>query len=252
MKRHVFSASLLMALFLASLLRSQVHPTTAEEIESFDQQVASLSPVPNSMDISVDVIGLDIQSGSEEENQLSQVAAAGAGNYYPVQDAQNLVSVFTQVTTGAPPGGGAVGVGGGAPVVSSSKGKNWLLMTAVLLGIGCLALFVSILYVRRRESVSPGKIKASLHVTLPNGESLIFQLKGRNTTVGRAPDNTLVIDDPQVSAHHVELSASREGFMLRDLGSLNGTFVKGGRISESPLFLGDEIEIGSTRLSLVE
>lgn len=44
-------------------------------------------------------------------------------------------------------------------------------------------------------------------------------------TIGRASDNTLVVSDPTVSAHHAEIRPDRPGYSLVDLGSTNGTFV---------------------------
>src|SRR5215211_1050934 len=49
-------------------------------------------------------------------------------------------------------------------------------------------------------------------------------------TIGRAPDNDLSLQHPSISRHHVELSLTREGLILTDLGSFNGTFIDGERI----------------------
>lgn len=44
-------------------------------------------------------------------------------------------------------------------------------------------------------------------------------------TLGRAPDNQVVIGDAKASAHHAELRSDGQGYSLVDLGSTNGTFV---------------------------
>ena len=60
------------------------------------------------------------------------------------------------------------------------------------------------------------------------------------------------INDPLVSGSHAEIIASSGGFVIRDLGSSNGTFVNGGPVSESPIYAGDEIVVGSTKIVLGE
>ncbi|HEU5380256.1 MAG TPA: FHA domain-containing protein [Ktedonobacteraceae bacterium] len=69
--------------------------------------------------------------------------------------------------------------------------------------------------------------------------------------IGRAPDNTLVIQDPQASAHHLEVASdfSGSGYQVTDRGSTNGTFVNEQRLapnSPRPLYPGDVIRIGNT------
>ncbi len=68
-------------------------------------------------------------------------------------------------------------------------------------------------------------------------------------TIGRHPDNSIQILDRIVSKEHAQVFRAPDGrFVLRDLGSLNGTFIKGERITEKVLEDGDEISMGSTRL----
>ena len=47
------------------------------------------------------------------------------------------------------------------------------------------------------------------------------------TTLGRAPLNDIVVDEPGVSRQHAGIRAERDGFWIQDLGSRNGTFVNG-------------------------
>lgn len=61
-------------------------------------------------------------------------------------------------------------------------------------------------------------------------------------TIGRAPQCDLVVDSDQVSSFHCRLAETREGYVVSDLQSTNGTFVNGRRITESvPVKPGDKI-----------
>ena len=63
-------------------------------------------------------------------------------------------------------------------------------------------------------------------------------------TIGRAPDNTIVIDDPSVSSRHAQLELSGETYRLKDLESTNGTRVNGIPITETVLRFEDRIRFG--------
>jgi predicted component of type VI protein secretion system len=72
------------------------------------------------------------------------------------------------------------------------------------------------------------------------------------TVLGRAPDTALSLDgDDFASAHHARVEAQPDGIWVEDLGSTNGTFVNGARVSERRLLQpGDVIRIGQTELRL--
>lgn len=75
-----------------------------------------------------------------------------------------------------------------------------------------------------------------------------FLLDSDLTTAGRHPDSDIFLDDITVSRHHAEFRRTDAGFTLRDLGSLNGTYVNRSRIDEAALVGGDEVQIGKYRL----
>ncbi len=84
-----------------------------------------------------------------------------------------------------------------------------------------------------------------------NGASIGYYQLDESLTVGRNPDNHLVIDDSTVSGQHAVIEVTPEGGLIRDLGSTNGVFVNGKRVTESLLKEGDGILIGTHDLELV-
>lgn len=216
------------------------------EIERFDQEVAKLQPKPRPIDIAIDVIGLDIQPGSAAEDQLTQVAAAAAGRYHPVADEKDLAAVFTQVTTGQASGGSA----GGGMVVPSSGIPVWVWGILGFLLVGIIVMAVALATMRQRQPASSvsGAIRASLDVRCHDGQQMTFEIDTVQTSIGRAPTNSLVIPDSDISAHHAEIVVSGSDFIIRDLNSTNGTLVNGRKINEELLYIGDEISLGKTKL----
>jgi adenylate cyclase len=71
-----------------------------------------------------------------------------------------------------------------------------------------------------------------------------------HNSIGRHPSNTIQVLDRIVSKEHCHIDVVSGRYVLRDLGSLNGTYVNGERVSEKPLFTGDEITMGSTRITV--
>ena len=69
-------------------------------------------------------------------------------------------------------------------------------------------------------------------------------------TIGRSQDNDHVVIDPSVSRHHCQIVLTDDGkYMILDMGSVNGTFVNGCRItSEIPVAPSDKVRIGKVEL----
>ncbi len=89
-------------------------------------------------------------------------------------------------------------------------------------------------------------------IVISSSERTEFELAAFNS-IGRHPDNTIQILDRIISKEHAQIQRLSDGaFLLRDLQSLNGTFMRGDRISELRLNDGDEITMGSTRLLYVD
>jgi len=72
-------------------------------------------------------------------------------------------------------------------------------------------------------------------------------------TIGRNPDNDIVIKDPYVSGNHARFYVKNDKLFVEDLNSTNGTFVNGKRISKvEKLQEGDIIEIGRVSFKVLE
>lgn len=88
---------------------------------------------------------------------------------------------------------------------------------------------------------------AMLIVRRGPSEGTSFQLEADVTTIGRGDYADVVLDDVTVSRNHAEIRRVPEGWQLRDVGSLNGTYVNRERIEETILAGGDEVQIGKYR-----
>jgi len=94
---------------------------------------------------------------------------------------------------------------------------------------------------------------------LPSGSAMLVVQRGPNAgsrflldadlvTAGRHPDSDVFLDDVTVSRRHAEFRRSGESFVVRDVGSLNGTYVNRDRVDEVTLGNGDEAQVGKYRL----
>jgi pSer/pThr/pTyr-binding forkhead associated (FHA) protein len=86
---------------------------------------------------------------------------------------------------------------------------------------------------------------ARLVVNREEADLVTHELTRNIVTIGSAPLNHLVIDDPAVSAQHAILARVADSYRLKDLHSTNGTQVNGISITDAELKDGDEIQFGS-------
>ena len=85
---------------------------------------------------------------------------------------------------------------------------------------------------------------AQLEIELPGGRAV--PLAEKPVAVGRGPSNEVALDDDTVSWHHAQLWVEAGSPWVRDLGSRNGTFVNGERITGAvKVAVGDEVRIGA-------
>ncbi len=75
-----------------------------------------------------------------------------------------------------------------------------------------------------------------------------FPLESDVVQAGRHPESDIFLDDITVSRRHVEFVTRDKVTVVRDVGSLNGTYVNGERIDEAHLSSGDEVQIGKFKL----
>ena len=94
---------------------------------------------------------------------------------------------------------------------------------------------------------------------LPAGSALLIVQRGANagsrfllntdsSSVGRHPDSDIFLDDISVSRRHASFLRTPQGVVVRDAGSLNGTYVNRELVDERLLHHGDEVQIGKFRL----
>lgn len=94
---------------------------------------------------------------------------------------------------------------------------------------------------------------------LPKGEAIFLVLKGAGLgsrflldspeiKIGREDSNQIVLDDITVSRSHALISKSG-GYSIKDLGSLNGTYINAVAIKEAQINAGDEIQIGKFHMT---
>jgi pSer/pThr/pTyr-binding forkhead associated (FHA) protein len=79
-----------------------------------------------------------------------------------------------------------------------------------------------------------------------------FQPGEGQTLIGRSPECDIFLDDITVSRRHAEIVRTGDDFTIRDLGSLNGTYVNRKRIESTALEDDDEVQIGKYRLTFLQ
>jgi len=77
-----------------------------------------------------------------------------------------------------------------------------------------------------------------------------YEFAERVITIGRAPDNMIIIDDPSVSSRHAQFELVGDTYRIKDLESTNGTRVNGVPITETALRYDDRIRFGAIEARL--
>ena len=79
-----------------------------------------------------------------------------------------------------------------------------------------------------------------------------FVLSSAVTTIGRHAESTIVLDDITVSRRHSEIHKTDGRYLVKDAGSLNGTYVNQERVDVAELRQGDELQVGKFHLIFLE
>jgi hypothetical protein len=110
--------------------------------------------------------------------------------------------------------------------------------------------------------VEPGADSGVMEAVV-EGATLVIRLGGGRagdqfpvgpvrTSIGRAPQSDVFLDDVTVSRDHAVLEQREDGIHITDQGSLNGTYVNRERVDDARLSDGDELQIGKYRLAFIE
>ncbi len=92
---------------------------------------------------------------------------------------------------------------------------------------------------------------AHLEITTPQGVKRL-KLGDKAVTIGRQPDNALVLPDELTSRHHCVIEPWEGGFRIRDLGSSNGTRLNDEKVTTDLLDNGDVLKVGTIELRFID
>lgn len=137
-------------------------------------------------------------------------------------------------------------------------GSNFCSSCGAILGPPSEEHTVTFKAVEASESAAEEDLAVNLE-GVPEGMGLLVVRRGPNagskfvlendiTRAGRHPASDIFLDDITVSRRHAEFGRIDTGYAVRDVGSLNGTYVNRERTDESPLANGDEVQIGKFKL----
>ncbi len=85
-------------------------------------------------------------------------------------------------------------------------------------------------------------VYSRVHESIPS----VLPFDGRVLTLGREADNTLVLREAAVSRYHARIELEPEGFVIRDVGSTNGTLVNGKKVMRHRLVEQDVVRVGDS------
>lgn len=98
---------------------------------------------------------------------------------------------------------------------------------------------------------SSGGVKAMFLINRGESKGARFLITHEGATIGRSSSSGVFLDDVTVSRAHAVVEKKGTAFVLRDSGSLNGTYVNNESVSEISLKTGDQIQIGKFHLLFV-
>ncbi len=98
---------------------------------------------------------------------------------------------------------------------------------------------------RRRRS------PRELVVHQPEGRPVVVPLRDERVVIGRSERATVQVEDAYVSDEHAAVAPDGDGWVVRDLGSTNGTYLNGAKVTQpTQVGAGDQLRVGKTRIEL--
>ena len=135
---------------------------------------------------------------------------------------------------------------GSYPVIESNLRKEiWYAFKRHDITIPFPIRDVNLKQIQDPEMICHGRLMGSIGLHT----EFVFELDADRIQIGRDPQNDICLPDTKVSKTHAEIIRTNNGFTIRDLQSRHGTFVNGTQVTESMLQRGDEILMGSIRLT---
>ncbi len=101
------------------------------------------------------------------------------------------------------------------------------------------------------EEIAGSKDKAMVVINKGSNLGSRYLINTQSVTIGRSTTSDIFLDDVTVSRAHAVIEMSPEGFVLKDSGSLNGTYVNNVSVSSKDLNSGDQIQIGKFHMIFV-
>lgn len=90
-----------------------------------------------------------------------------------------------------------------------------------------------------------------LETSDPSTDSVTFRIPpGTVKTIGRSPGAEFILEAPLVSRLHCQLTSTANSLHVKDLGSTNGTFLNGKRVTSSPMREGDRLTVGRVEFTV--
>jgi len=101
------------------------------------------------------------------------------------------------------------------------------------------------------EEIAQSAEKAMVIINRGSNLGSRFLITAQGASIGRSSASDVFLDDVTVSRSHAKIESSPSGFLLKDSGSLNGTYVNNVSVTEQVLHSGDQIQIGKFHLLFV-
>jgi pSer/pThr/pTyr-binding forkhead associated (FHA) protein len=143
-----------------------------------------------------------------------------------------------------------------------------LLLLYLFLGSTVRAVVVDLYGPRRKSSTPPRqaiapaagtsaeprkarRVPKEIVIHHAGAKAQVVGLRGDHLTLGRAGHVDIPIDDVYISDEHASVQLDSDGWVVRDLGSTNGTFLNGAKVARpTPIAAGDQLRVGKTHIEV--